>query len=71
VAVADNDSDDTAEVTPAEPEIPGMPSIEDLRTMALDLDDIDAILERLDNDPDSIDLDVPPVEQTLDLSLSE
>jgi hypothetical protein len=48
-----------------------MPSIEDLRTMALDLDDIDAILERLDNDPDSIDLDVPPVEQTLDLSLSE
>ena len=57
----------------AEPEDaqPDLPSVEDLRAMAIDLDDVDAILERLDNDVEALFADMAAAsatEQSFDLA---
>ena len=50
---------------------PDLPSVEDLRAMAIDLDDVDAILERLDNDEEALFADMAAAsatEQSFDLA---
>jgi uncharacterized protein YjbI with pentapeptide repeats len=65
---------ETAALAPVEEAKPGLPSIEDLRAMAADLDDVDAILERLDNDEEALFADMAAgsaTEQSLDFAPAE